>query len=120
MTSIRIRILPFLLLLVQPCAYAGNNVYEACKVMTAKLAAYYSIEVDMLTRGGRDPIRPMTLKEAEDVVFGAYLLKREELEAKWPTFHDWSVLTVMQGSRLRRTALQLRDDAFLECVERYR
>jgi len=95
---------------------------EACRVMTAKLAASAQLSYwDMFTNSGWSPLihEGNTMKKAESVVEDAYKMRAKELNAKWPGFFEWSTAEVLKAWRYNWTPDELKQQGFLDCLARY-
>ena len=100
-------------------AHAGN-VYEACKVMTGKLALEYRLrgypkQFRLDEKDSKDPI-----KDLETTVGVAYLTTKRQLDAQWEGFFDWSVLAVLKAIEASESPNEFRVQAFQNCVAAYK
>lgn len=93
--------------------------YEACKVMTDKLATIYQILGHPKEFNTNPRMQANPVETAEQVVGLAYGTIKSEMDKKWDGFFDWSSITVLTALQSSQTAKQFRVDAFLKCMTKY-
>lgn len=97
----------------------GASAYEACKVMTGKLATVY----ELFGYPGSFYSSPSKVGDpigtSESLVTAAFGTIKQEMDKKWEGFFEWSSFTVLTALRRSQSAREFRVDAFQKCVAKY-
>lgn len=119
MTRLNRAAIGILLVGMAPLTFSATLV-DACQTMTNKLAVIYHISAAPDRFDPKSVPIEGVIKKADYVVAGAYGELKENMDAQWAGFHDWSTLTVLKAISKRQTSDELRKAANLSCLKTFR